>query len=107
MIAIGQARVTVGTENGKERFAVTRLTVRVPDVRGFQRTYEAAVPEVPNERMSALLKEGAPPWSEMVELVDASAPHGFLIFAAHDVHPLMQAAGDDAAIRSPGFGRSR
>ena len=79
----------------KESFTVTRLTVRVSDVRGFQRTYEAAGPEVPNERMSALLKEGAP-WSEMVELVDASAPHGFLIYEAHDVHPLMQAAGDDA-----------
>jgi uncharacterized protein (DUF302 family) len=79
----------------KESFTVTRMTVRVPDVRGFQRTYEAAVPKVPNERVSALLEEGAP-WSEMVELVDASAPHGFLIYEAHDVHPLMQAAGDDA-----------
>jgi hypothetical protein len=76
-------------------FTVSRLTVAVPDVRGFQRSYEAAVPDVPLDQVTALVQRGAP-WSEMIELVESSAPHGFLIYFRNDPHPLMQAAGDDA-----------
>jgi hypothetical protein len=32
----------------------------------------------------------------MVELVQSSAPHGFLFYFRNDPHPLMRAAGDDA-----------
>jgi uncharacterized protein (DUF302 family) len=32
----------------------------------------------------------------MLELVESSAPHGFLIYSRNDAHPLMQAAGDEA-----------
>ena len=76
-------------------FTVRRLTVAVPDVRGFQRSYEAAVPDVPRDEVAALLQRRAP-WLEMVELIQASAPHGFLIYARIDPHSLMQAAGDEA-----------
>ena len=76
-------------------FTVRRLTTAVPDVRGFQRSYEAAVPDAPLERVAELLRRRAP-WSEMLALIDAAAPHGFLLYAKHDAHRLMRAAGDDA-----------
>lgn len=76
-------------------FTVRRLTVAVPSVRGFQQSYEAAVPDVPLDQVNALLQRGAP-WSEMLALITASAPHEFLIYARTDVHPLMHAAGDEA-----------
>jgi uncharacterized protein (DUF302 family) len=76
-------------------FTIRRLTVPVPDVRGFQRSYEAAVPEAPMDQVWALV-QGRAPWSEMLELIESSAPHGFLIYSRNDAHPLMQAAGDEA-----------
>jgi hypothetical protein len=45
--------------------------------------------------MNALVSRGAP-WSEMLELIDAGAPHGFLIYFRLDLQPVMQAAGDPA-----------
>ena len=77
-------------------FTVRRLTVAVPSVRGFEQSYEAAVPDVPLDQVMALLQRGAP-WSDMLALITASAPHGFLIYARTDVHPWMHAAGDEAA----------
>lgn len=74
---------------------VRRLNVPVADVRGFQRSYETAVPELPADQVGELLRRRAP-WSEMEALIDASAPHGFLLYSKNDAHPLMQAAGDDA-----------
>jgi len=54
-------------------FPVRRLTVAVPSVRGFQRSYERAVPAVPREDVGALVRRRAP-WSEMIQLVANSAP---------------------------------
>ena len=76
-------------------FTVRRLTVTVPSVRGFQRSYESAVPDVPTDQVAALLRAGAP-WPEMEKLIQSSAPHGFLFYSKNDAHPLMHAAGDDA-----------
>ena len=76
-------------------FTVRRLTVAVPEVRGFQRSYEAAVPDLPANQVAALLRREAS-WSQMEELIESSAPHGFLFYSRNDAHPLMQAAGDDA-----------
>lgn len=76
-------------------FTVRRLNMPVPDVRGFKERYEAAVPELPEDQVAALLHRRAA-WSEMSELIAASAPHGFLTYARNDAHPLMQAAGDNA-----------
>ena len=44
------------TSSSETTFTVRRLTVAVPDVRGFQRSYEAAVPEVPHAMLSAPLR---------------------------------------------------
>ena len=33
----------------------------------------------------------------MLALIDASAPHGFLVYFRNDVHPVMALAGDEAA----------
>jgi len=76
-------------------FTVRRLTVAVPGVRGFQRRYEAAVPDVPADQVAALVRGGAS-WSKMEKLIESSAPHGFLFYSRNDAHPLMHAAGDDA-----------
>jgi uncharacterized protein (DUF302 family) len=76
-------------------YTVRRLDVRVPSVRAFQRSYEEAVPNEPRDEVRALVARGAP-WSEMVNLIDAHAPNGFLIYFRNDVHPVMQSAGDSA-----------
>lgn len=76
-------------------FAVKRLTVAVPSVREFQRSYEEAVPTVPLDDIAALVRRRAP-WSEMIQLIGTSAPYGFLIYFKLDLHPVMQLAGDNA-----------
>jgi hypothetical protein len=76
-------------------YIVKRLTVAVPGVREFQERYEQAVPTLPLEQVTALVDRGAP-WSEMLELIAESAPHGFLIYFRNDLHPVMQLAGDTA-----------
>jgi uncharacterized protein (DUF302 family) len=77
-------------------FGVARLTVPVPSFGGFQARYEAAVPAIPTESIRRLVAQNAP-WPEMLGLIEASAPHGFLIYFRNDVHPVMALAGDEAA----------
>jgi Domain of unknown function DUF302 len=77
-----------------ESYVATRLTVEVPGVREFQRRYEDAVPFNPVDRVETLIERGAA-WTEMLDLVADSAPHGFLIYWRNDVHPVMQLAGDE------------
>ena len=77
-------------------YSVARLNVAVPSVHSFQAAYESAVPNVPTDEVHALVARGAP-WSAMVELIDARAPNGFLIYRRNDVHPVMASAGDQAA----------
>jgi hypothetical protein len=76
-------------------FVVKRLTIAVPGVRDFQQRYEEAAPPFPQAEVTALVDRQAP-WSEMLELIAGSAPHGFLIYDRNDVHPLMELAGDAA-----------
>ena len=76
-------------------YRAPRLTVPIPGVREFQSRYEAAVPDVPLEAVTDLLTRGSP-WSEMVDLIERSAPHGFLIYFRNDLHPVMALAGDGA-----------
>lgn len=76
-------------------YAVRRLTVAATGVRAFQRAYEEAVPDVPLGEVQELLRRAAP-WQQMVDLIDARAPNGFLIYFRNDVHPVMKAAGDEA-----------
>ena len=76
-------------------YRVPRLTLPIPGVREFQARYENAVPDLPLTEVSDLVSRKAP-WSEMVALIDRSAPHGFLIYFRNDVHPVMALAGDHA-----------
>ena len=74
-------------------YTLPRLTVPVPDWLEFERDYEAAVPPVPIDAVEELIRAQAP-WSEMEQLIDAAAPHGFLIYFRNDVGPVMELAGD-------------
>jgi uncharacterized protein (DUF302 family) len=76
-------------------YRAPRLTLPVPGVREFQTRYEAAVPDLPLAAVSDLVSRSAE-WSEMLELIERSAPHGFLIYFRNDVHPVMSLAGDRA-----------
>jgi uncharacterized protein (DUF302 family) len=87
-------KVTTAT-NGDLAFTVRRLNVQVPNVRGFQRDYERAVPDIPSAQVEQLVRDRAS-WEEMLELIEGVAPHGFLIYYRGDVHPMMQLAGDAA-----------
>ena len=84
-------------ERGVEKvwYRAPRLTFPIPGVREFQSRYEAAVPDVPLKAIGELVSRRAP-WSEMVDLIERSAPHGFLIYFRNDVHPLFSLAGDSA-----------
>lgn len=87
--------MTQSTDETETTYTVKRLTVAVPGVREFQERYEQAVPRLPLKQVTALVHRGAP-WSEMLELIAESAPHGFLIYFRNDLHPVMQLACDDA-----------
>ena len=76
-------------------YRAPRLTLPIPAVREFQTRYEAAVPDLPLAEVTDLVARQVP-WSEMVEFIDRSAPHGFLIYFRNDVHPVMTLAGDHA-----------
>jgi len=43
------------------------------------------------------LVSGGAPWSEMIDLIERSAPNGFLIYFRLDFRPLMGLSGDCAA----------
>ena len=79
----------------KTWYRTPRLTLPIPGVREFQSRYEAAVPDLPLAAVEDLVSRKVP-WSEMVELIERSAPHGFLIYVRNDVHPVMALAGDHA-----------
>lgn len=74
-------------------YRAPRLTLPIPGVREFQSRYETAVPDVPLDAVADLVSRNAP-WSEMLELIERSAPYGFLIYFRNDVHPVMALAGD-------------
>jgi hypothetical protein len=67
------------TSLGQTTYTVRRLTVAVPGVRVFQRAYEDAVPDLLLSEVQELLRRAAP-WQEMVDLIHARAPNGFVIY---------------------------
>lgn len=76
------------------RYSVSRMTVEVGSTPAeFRARYEAAVPLVPAEQVAALVRQQAP-WPDMLRLIDAAAPHGFLLYHAIDVSPVVRLAGD-------------
>jgi uncharacterized protein (DUF302 family) len=76
-------------------YRAPRLTLPIPAVREFQKRYETAVPDLPIAAVADLVSRRAP-WSDMVELIERSAPHGFLIYFRNEIHPVMALAGDRA-----------
>ena len=75
----------------------TRWTVDVgTSTTGFIAAYENAVPVMPADAVGALIARAAP-WQEMLDLVDASAPHGFLIYSRTEIQPVMNLAGHPRA----------
>ena len=83
------------SNGGEACLTVRPLTIAVPSVPKFQRSYDEAVPPAPREDITVLERRRAP-WSEIVQLIANRAPHGFLIYFKLDVHPVMQLAGDNA-----------
>ena len=79
------------------RYAANRLTIRVGSTRDeFQARYEQAVPPWPEDQVTALVDRQAP-WQEMLALVTAAAPWGFLIYHKNDATPVVRLAGDQAS----------
>ena len=76
-------------------YTVSRLTIEIAATpREFQSRYEQAVPPVPSEQVEAL-RERQAPWQEMIDLLAATAPLGFLIYHKMGTG-LMRLAGDTA-----------
>jgi hypothetical protein len=78
------------------QYRVKRLTFEMQATpRDFRARFEEAVPPAPMDRLLALIERRAP-WEEMVDLVLATAPFGFLVYDKTDAGLLMRSAGDTA-----------
>ena len=77
-------------------YTVPGLALRSPQSANLQKRYETAVPDLPRAAVDDLVSRRAP-WSDMVELIERSAPHGFLIYFATKYHPVMALAGETHA----------
>jgi hypothetical protein len=69
-----------------------RVSIEMP-FDEFRQRFENAVPALDEEMLIALVARRAG-WSEMVDFVNASAPHGFLRYWGTNAGPLMNLAGD-------------
>ena len=79
------------------QYRVRRWTVEMDaSPRDFRARYEKAVPPLPREQVDALVARRAP-WPEMLTLISASAPLGFLIYGKIEVDAIMGLAGNHAA----------
>jgi hypothetical protein len=58
----------------------------------FRRRYEAAVPSYDARAFNALVEANAS-WSDVLDLMDRSAPFGFLNYWSIDTQPMMSLAG--------------
>jgi Domain of unknown function DUF302 len=85
----------VGEEAVGVHYSVNRFTVRTPLKHSeLVSRFEAAVPPVPADRIRPLVERHAP-WQEMLDVIESSAPLGFLIYHRYASDPVMQLAGDD------------
>lgn len=77
-------------------YQARRLAVRVDaPFDDFRQRYEAAVPRYDASAFNSLVERKAP-WSEVLDLTESMAPHGFLIFWRIDTQPMMSLAGPTA-----------
>ncbi|MER6537324.1 DUF302 domain-containing protein [Streptomyces sp900105755] len=82
------------------RYGTTRFTLESgEDPRALRARYEQAVPPVPTDRVDELVRRRAP-WSDMLELISASAPFDFLVYFRGQADQLFPLAGDDAMCTS-------
>jgi hypothetical protein len=82
-------------------YTSTRLTVPVGSTPGeFQALYEEAVPTWSQDKMMALVKRQVS-WQEMIDLVNAAAPWGFLIYNKIDTTPVVRWSGWPATEHLP------
>jgi len=72
-----------------ERFTIT-ANAAFDD---FRRRYEVAVPAYDAQAFNALAERRAD-WSEVLDLMNRSAPYGFLNYYRIDTQPMMSLAGD-------------
>lgn len=76
------------------RYTANRCTVQTGSpLADFRARYEQAVPPLPVNKVAALVQRRAP-WQEMLDLIGAVAPWGFLIYYKNDVGPVVSLAGD-------------
>jgi hypothetical protein len=79
------------------RYSVSRFTVPAGQTPAkFRSRYEEAVPPLPAEQVAELVQRQAP-WQDMLDLVAAAAPYGFLIYYKANAGPLVRLAGDRAS----------
>jgi hypothetical protein len=77
-------------------YQARRLAVRVDaPFDDFRQRYEAAVPAYDVRAFDSLVERKAP-WSEVLDLMNRSAPHGFLTYSRIDTQPMMSLAGHPA-----------
>jgi hypothetical protein len=62
----------------------------------FPVSLRAGSSALPVDKVKALVQRQAP-WQEMLDLISAAAPLGFLIYFWNDVDPVVQLAGDTAS----------
>jgi hypothetical protein len=75
-------------------FEVSRLHLPIfESYASFLYRYEAAVPRLDTVYLADLESRHAS-WQEMLDFIESSAPHGFLVYWRNDVHPVMSMAGD-------------
>jgi hypothetical protein len=78
-------------------YAVNRMTIPTGMVQSeFRARFEDAVPPLPLDQVRELELRGAP-WGEMVDLIEGTAPWGFLIYWTNDVDRLVRLAGDSSS----------
>jgi uncharacterized protein (DUF302 family) len=79
------------TDYFAKRFTITANAL----FEDFRRRYEAAVPAYDAQAFNALAERRAS-WSEVLDLMNSSAPYGFLNYYRIDTQPMMSLAGDSA-----------
>ena len=78
-------------------YASARLTIRLRSApEEFQARYEEAVPTLSSDQIKPLLDRQAP-WQEMLDLINALAPWGFVIYHKIDTTATMRLNGNQGS----------
>ena len=78
-------------------YVVNRMTIPTGmDQSEFRSMFEDAVPPLPLKQVHELVDRRAP-WPEMLDLIEAAAPWGFLTYWTNDVERVVRLAGDSGS----------